>query len=110
MLQALAGATPEDVLFDYMLSRVGIETQRERLLSVIMAGVGTHFDGPDDPGLYNLSSLRPQFWTAFIDGLNEKYGGWDAYVTSEEGLGFSQADLETIKRNLRGEYVPRSRL
>lgn len=110
MLQALAGASPEDVLFDYMLSRVGIETQRERLMSVIMAGVGSHFKGPEDPGLHNLSSLRPQFWTAFIEGLNEKYGGWDEYVTGELGLGFSQADLEKIKRNLRGEYVPTSRL
>lgn len=92
-----------------MLSRVGIETQRERLLSVIMAGVGAHFKGPDDPGLYNLSSLRPQFWEAFLEGLEDKYGGWDGYVTSQEGLGFSAADVEQIKRNLRGEYV-RSRL
>ncbi|BEJ16626.1 hypothetical protein CspHIS471_0600270 [Cutaneotrichosporon sp. HIS471] len=106
LLQALAGTSPDDVKLDYMLSRVGIETQRERLLSVIMAGVGAHFNGPDDPGLYNLSSLRPQFWTAFLEGLEDKYGGWEGYATSQEGLGFSATDLDQIRRNLRGEYVP----
>lgn len=110
MLQSLAGASEDDVLFDYMISRIGIETQRERMMSVIKAGVGTLFKGPGDPGLYNLASLRPVFWTAFMEDFNSKYGGWDAYVTGEQGLGFSQEDLETIKRNLRGEQVRSSRL
>ncbi|GMK58542.1 hypothetical protein CspeluHIS016_0505740 [Cutaneotrichosporon spelunceum] len=109
LLQALAGTAAEDVKLDYMLSRVGIETQRKRLLTVIMAGVGTLFKGPDDPGLYNLSSLRPQFWTAFLEDFEDKYGGWEGYAMSEEGLGFSAEDLAQIRRNLRGE-CERSRL
>lgn len=96
LLQALAGTAPDDVMLDYMLSRIGTEPAREKLLSFAMASVGT--SDPDVPGFWNLASLRPTFWDAFLQGLGDEFGGWDGYVI--KWLGFSQEDLHTIKKNL----------
>ncbi|KAI5462516.1 protein-tyrosine phosphatase-like protein [Mariannaea sp. PMI_226] len=97
LLQSLAGTATDDVVFDYMLSRVGIEVAREKLTQYALASLG--ISDPETPGFWNLVSLRPSFWTSFVEGVNETYGGWDGYVT--KFLGFSEADLETIKKNLR---------
>lgn len=80
-----------------MLSRVGTEVARDKLLHFAMSSVG--ITDPETPGFYNLVDLRPEYWAAFLDGLQERFGGWDGYVT--EGLGLSEEDLATIKKNLR---------
>lgn len=80
-----------------MLSRLGTEPAREKLVHFAMASVGT--DSMDAPGFHNLASLRPSSWNAFLDGLHDEYGGWEGYVT--KGLGFSEEDLEKIKKNLQ---------
>lgn len=80
-----------------MLSRLGTEPAREQLLVFAMASVGT--EDMEAPGFYNVASLRPSSWNAFLEGLHEQYGGWEGYVM--KGLGFSVEDLETIKKNLR---------
>lgn len=98
LLQSLAGAEPEDVRFDYMLSRIGTETARERLLRYARIGTGITTD--NSPGFNNLCSLRTSCWDAFVAGVQEKHGGWEGYVTGT--LGFSDDDLGKIKTNLRG--------
>lgn len=99
LLQSLAGTPPDDVVFDYMLSRIGIEAAREKLTQFAMASLG--IEDPTTPGFWNMASLRPVYWTAFADGVRERHGGWDGYVTA--GLGFSDEELDVIKRNLRAE-------
>ncbi|KAI1041744.1 hypothetical protein LB505_010227 [Fusarium chuoi] len=96
LLQTLAGTRQQDVIFDYMLSRIGVEPARERLLLFILANVDVK--STEGPGFWNMVSLRPSFWEAFGQGVEAEYGGWDGYV---KGLGFSTKDLETIKHNLR---------
>ncbi|EXK91125.1 hypothetical protein FOQG_06628 [Fusarium oxysporum f. sp. raphani 54005] len=96
LLQTLAGTKQEDVIFDYMLSRIGIEPARERLLVFILANIDVR--DTEEPGFWNMVSLRPSFWKAFGQGVEAEYGGWGGYV---KGLGFSTKDLETIKKNLR---------
>ncbi|KAF9779117.1 hypothetical protein IL306_002490 [Fusarium sp. DS 682] len=96
LLQTLAGTKQKDVILDYMLSRIGIEPARERLLEFILANIDVK--DTEDPGFWNMVSLRPSFWKAFVEGVEVEYGGWDDYV---KGLGFSTKDLETIKQNLR---------
>lgn len=96
LLQTLAGTSQQDVIFDYMLSRIGIEPARERLLLFILANIDVK--STEEPGFWNMVSLRPSFWEAFGQGVEAEYGGWDGYV---KGLGFSAKDLETIKHNLR---------
>ncbi|KAF7546935.1 hypothetical protein G7046_g9160 [Stylonectria norvegica] len=97
LLQSLAGTAADDVVLDFMLSRIGTEPAREKLTAFAMASVG--IDDPEAPGFSNLVNLRPSSWQAFLDGLRDEYGGWDGYVT--KGLGFSAADLASIKVNLR---------
>ncbi|RSL50508.1 hypothetical protein CEP54_011891 [Fusarium duplospermum] len=97
LLQTLAGTEQPDVIFDYMLSRIGTEQARDRLVVFIKAALGV--DDPETPGFWNMASLRPTFWKAFVEGVDAEFGGWDGYVT--EALGFSVDDLETIKKNLR---------
>lgn len=80
-----------------MLSRIGTEVARDKLLKFALVSVGT--DDMETPGFYNLVELRPQYWTAFLEGLEEKFGGWDGYVT--KSLGISEEDLVTIKNNIR---------
>jgi protein tyrosine/serine phosphatase len=99
MLQALAGSPADAVLFDYMLSRIGFEPIREQLLFTAMMDTGPAVMAT--PGFFNMNSIRPTYWMAFQALVDERFGGWDGYVTGE--LGFSAEDLETIKRHLRGE-------
>ncbi|WYZ41843.1 hypothetical protein EsH8_V_000738 [Colletotrichum jinshuiense] len=106
LLQSLAGAEPEDVRFDYMLSRIGTETARERLLRYARIGTGITTD--NNPGFNNLCSLRTSCWDAFVAGVQEKHGGWEGYVTGT--LGFSDDDLGKIKTNLRPTASVRVRL
>ncbi|TQW00685.1 tyrosine phosphatase [Cordyceps javanica] len=99
LLHHLAGSPPEAAIRDYMLSRIGIEPVRDKLMPFAMNTVG--ITDPETPGFYNLVQLRPEYWNAFLDALDERFSGWDGYVTSDDGLGLSKEDLETIKANLR---------
>lgn len=92
----LAGADPETVVFDFMLSRIGTEPAREKLLAFALKG--TNAESVDTPGFRNMCNLKPAGWTAFVKASEEAYGGFEGYVTKT--LGFSGKELETIKRNL----------
>ncbi|KAF4430945.1 hypothetical protein F53441_13930 [Fusarium austroafricanum] len=96
LLQTLAGTKQKDIIFDYMLSRIGTEPARERLIAFVKANIDV--EDTEVPGFWNMVSLRPSFWKAFVEGVDAEYGGWDDYVM---GLGFSAEDLHTIKDNLR---------
>lgn len=96
MLLTLAGADPETVTLDFLLSRVGTEPARELLLSFARKGAGVESD--DAPGFKNLCSLRASCWNAFLAGAERKYGGFSGYVTGT--LGFSEDELAVIVRNL----------
>ncbi|KAK1654664.1 protein-tyrosine phosphatase-like protein [Colletotrichum phormii] len=103
LLQSLAGTAPEDVRFDCMLSRIGTEPARERLLQQARAGGGS-LAFEQHPGFYNLCSLRTSCWDAFVAALQEVHGGWEGYILTS--LGFSSDDLVKIKNNLRGDGDP----
>ncbi|KAI5861184.1 protein-tyrosine phosphatase-like protein [Durotheca rogersii] len=96
LLLALAGAPRHAVVLDYLLSRIGTEPVRPMLLQFALAG--SRARSPDDPGFYNLVSLRAECWDAFAAGVQEVYGGFEAFVARE--LGFSPDDIKTIKENL----------
>ncbi|KAM7209180.1 Protein-tyrosine phosphatase-like protein [Naviculisporaceae sp. PSN 640] len=96
ILMTLAGADPETVIFDFMLSRIGTEPAREKLLAFAMKGSGA--ESVDTPGFRNMCNLRPAGWTAFVKAAEEAYGGFEGYVTKT--LQFSGEELEVIRRNL----------
>jgi protein tyrosine/serine phosphatase len=97
LLLTLAGAQPDTVSLDYLLSRIGTEPAREQLLAFAMKE--SRIRSLDEPGFLNLASLREVCWRAFLDALEGKYGGFHGYVTKT--LGFPGDDVETIVRNLR---------
>jgi protein tyrosine/serine phosphatase len=96
LLLSLAGASSDAVATDWLLSRIGTEPVREMLLA--FARDGTDAYGEDQPGFYNLVSLRRSCWEAFVKGLEREYGGFEKFVMDQ--LGFSQDDLAQIKKNL----------
>lgn len=93
---SLAGGDSEAVIFDFMLSRIGTEPAREKLLAFAMKGSGANTI--DAPGFRNMCSLKPAGWAAFVQAAEEKYGGFEGYVTKT--LGVSKEELVTIKTNL----------
>ena len=80
-----------------MLSRIGTEPAREKLLEYARLGTGVTSD--EEPRFLNLCSLRESCWDAFVAGVDEIHGGWEGYVTKE--LGFPAGDVAKIKGNLR---------
>jgi len=96
MLLSLAGVDGDTITLDFMLSRIGTEPGREQLLAFAMRGTGVK--SVDEPGFYNLCSLKVASWERFVKGVEREYGGWDSYVTKT--LGFSEEDLAKIKKNL----------
>ncbi|KAI2778433.1 protein-tyrosine phosphatase-like protein [Daldinia loculata] len=96
LLLALAGASQETIILDYLLSRIGTEPVRLMLLEFAVAG--SHAKSKEQPGFHNLINLRASSWNAFVDGVQKEYGGFEKFVTDK--LGFSKDDLAKIKANL----------
>jgi protein tyrosine/serine phosphatase len=96
LLLTLAGADPDTVSLDFLLSRIGTEPAREQLLA--FAKKESRVKSTDDPGFLNLASLRLACWNAFLGALDQEYGGFHGYVTKT--LGFSGYDLKVIRKNL----------
>ncbi|KAK8056931.1 Tyrosine-protein phosphatase [Apiospora rasikravindrae] len=94
LLLALAGASPDTITLDYLLSRIGTEPVRKQLIAFAMAG--THAKSEDQPGFLNLCSLTAASWNAFVNGVQRDYGGFEKFVTDK--LGFPAEDVATIKR------------
>ncbi|KIH89277.1 hypothetical protein SPBR_07617 [Sporothrix brasiliensis 5110] len=111
LLLTLAGAAPDTIALDYMLSRIGSEPVRDELEKFARMGTGVPERKPDDspeaiaaavaatpPGFLNLINLRVVCWNAFLEALDKEHGGFEGYVTKT--LGFSDGDVATIKKNL----------
>lgn len=119
LLESLAGYDQEIIRADFLLTRIGYEPARRRLLQLALQGSGVAGDDQDDdeketkdgvgsvvdlsplyevPGFYNLVSLRAECWDAFDEAVRERWGGFEGYA--REVLGFSGEDLVRIARNL----------
>lgn len=96
LLLTLAGASEELIVFDYMLSRIGIEPAREKLLESLTKGL-MNVD-INAPGFRNLANLRASCWEAFVKAVEAEYGGFEGYITGF--LGFTEEELAKIKSNL----------
>ncbi|KAB5577619.1 protein-tyrosine phosphatase-like protein [Coniochaeta sp. 2T2.1] len=97
MLLALAGADPDTVSLDWLLSRIGTEPAREQLLAFVKHAAGV--ESTSNPtSFHNIASLREVCWKAFLSELESKYGGFAGWVTKV--FGFSDDDLKVIAKNL----------
>ncbi|KAF6789041.1 tyrosine phosphatase [Colletotrichum sojae] len=99
LLESIAGADDETVLLDYLLTRIGSEPVRERLLERAIRDNSCP-EGLDDPAFNNLCSLRAITWKLFVKQIGHKCGGFREYVV--DVLGFSEQELGQIIGNLRG--------
>lgn len=106
MLESLAGYDARIIQTDFLLSRIGYEPAREQLIRFALDGTGVDAANIPDlaqlfdsvPGFYNLASLKPIYWDAFVQAVDKQYGGFEGYAT--QVLGFSEDDLTTIRKNL----------
>ena len=108
--------TPPDIIAkDYVLTRIGVEPFREKLLGQLLLMLGRERDswdgtgkGFEEPGMGGLCGVRGSYIIAILEWMGEK---WGAFGTSEpypgvEGylrqeLGFSSKELESIRGTLR---------
>ncbi|KAL2020950.1 hypothetical protein VTK56DRAFT_7837 [Thermocarpiscus australiensis] len=97
LLLTLAGASPETVVLDFLLSRIGTEPASEQLLAFALKGSSA--ESTDAPGFRNLCNLKASCWDAFVKAVEREYGGFEGYVKGT--LKFSDEDLVKIKDNLR---------
>ncbi|TXT10559.1 hypothetical protein VHUM_02064 [Vanrija humicola] len=103
LLHHLAGTPPAAVLYDYMLTRLGIEPGREVMQGALRAAEAMA-EAAKRPGFLNMAELRPTFWEFLENGVRERFGSWEEYVRlpyADGGLGFSEEDVGVIKKNLR---------
>ncbi|EXA30689.1 hypothetical protein FOVG_17954 [Fusarium oxysporum f. sp. pisi HDV247] len=99
VLLYLAGANRETMALDYILTRLGSEPVRKRMLDHVADTIGCR--DFDTLGVHNLCSLRRTSWDAFVNDLQEKFGGLEGYIINE--LDLAREDVEKIKRNLSGQ-------
>jgi len=95
ILLKLAGADDNTIEKDYALTRVGREQNRK----TIMARLSKEplFASNSEAAL-NMFTCRPGTMTAFLELLQNKYGGAEEYVKHYAKL--SDEDIAIVKRNL----------
>ncbi|KAJ5835799.1 Protein-tyrosine/Dual-specificity phosphatase [Penicillium robsamsonii] len=94
----------DDIINDYILSRVGLEPARENLMEAFAVNLGA--DGldisqlsPEALGMLELCGVRASSMEAFLISFENTYkNGVEGYLIDK--LGFSQSDLSTMRRNL----------
>jgi hypothetical protein len=101
LLLSLAGAERQVIAYDYELTRIGIEPRREELTRMLVAW--NEEWTMESPGMSEFTQVKGEFILGFLDAVEEKYGGVEAYTRDE--LGFSAEDVGKIKRVLTGERV-----
>ncbi|KAI0774504.1 protein-tyrosine phosphatase-like protein [Fomes fomentarius] len=101
LLLKLAGVDDEVIARDYGLTRVGREPVREMVMERLLQ---LPFFRTNNEGALNMLSSRPETMTAFLQMLNERYGGVEQYLKNVVGL--TDEDIATIRKNFR---VPTSK-
>ena len=82
-----------------MLTRIGVEPQRELLTKALMKFLPPGFSY-DTPGFHEMSSVKKEYMYAFLDVLQKDYGGVEGYCKNK--LGLSEEEIEAVKKRLAG--------
>lgn len=104
LILSLAGVPDDQIAFDYALTRVGIEPQKEFLTAFIKKWKPEWT--PETPGMRGFSNVRAEYMLKFLQDaksvylVDEKASSWAAAYLHTQ-LGFSKDDIETIRQNLR---------
>ncbi|KGO58874.1 Protein-tyrosine/Dual-specificity phosphatase [Penicillium expansum] len=93
-----------DIIYDYILTRVGLESARENLMQASAVNLGT--DGvdvsqlsPEAVGMLELCGVRATSMADFLVSFEKSYrNGVEGYLIDR--LGFTQTDVLTMRKNL----------
>ncbi|KAL4746861.1 hypothetical protein BDW72DRAFT_27980 [Aspergillus terricola var. indicus] len=96
LIHRLAGSCDEALVLDFTLTRVGLEPGRAALLKMMQSVYGESV--LDNPVLPVVWGVHGSGMVAFLEALDEGYGGVTGYLKNT--LGFSDEDLEVMKANL----------
>ncbi|KIJ57092.1 hypothetical protein M422DRAFT_198473 [Sphaerobolus stellatus SS14] len=100
LILKIAGVDNEVIAKDYSLTRVGREPQR----ALIMARLAKEPEFAENKeAALNMLESRYETMTAFLDFLEEKYGGAESYLKTY--LGFSEEDISKIRKNLLSDAI-----
>jgi len=91
----LAGVSHEAIAEDYALTRIGREPSREKIMARLSQ---EPLFASNNEAALNMFTCRPETMTAFLQVLQEKYGGARTYCKKVVGL--SEGDIDIIQRNL----------
>lgn len=92
MLQSLGGASTEDVLADYLLSNVDMETTYRPMLDAFADA------GGDAESLADMILVRPEYLDAAVTLMHRVHGGLDGYLS--RGLQLGSDDVRLLRARL----------
>ncbi|CAG8014911.1 unnamed protein product [Penicillium nalgiovense] len=94
----------DEIVNDYILTRVGLESARENLMQAFAinlgaGGVDINQLSPEALGMLELCGVRATSMAAFLVAFENSWkNGVEGYLI--DGLGFSQSDVSVMRRNL----------
>lgn len=99
LILLLIGRPHEEIIIDYLYTRVGLESVRENLTEALSLQGGTDHLSPEANGMLELSGVRASAMEAFLKTFEATYdGGVKGYLKTQ--LGFSFEDIELMRKNL----------
>lgn len=96
LLLSLTGCAIERIGENYALTRIGTEKEREMLAQGLIALLGQN--AMEHPAILTLGTCSIDVMKAFVEHVDQKYGGTASYIHNVLGLGAS--DAEKIKVNI----------
>jgi protein tyrosine/serine phosphatase len=104
LILLLIGRPYEEIINDYILTRVGLESARENLMEAFAVNLGD--DGldisqlsPEALGMLELCGVRATAMMAFLKTVEDTYkNGVEGYLIDK--LGFSSSQISTMRKNL----------
>jgi protein tyrosine/serine phosphatase len=111
LILAVVGASQDEIDDDYMLTRIGVEPFRTRLVGVLLKQMGvSEEEGLRRPGIEEICGVRKQNIRAVLRWMDDKWGGGqvsgDGKYPGVEGylrqeLKLTDEELDRIRLNLK---------
>ncbi|KAJ5669753.1 hypothetical protein N7462_010823 [Penicillium macrosclerotiorum] len=99
LILLLMGRSHDEIIHDYILTRIGLENVRENLTHALALHAGTDHLSPEAIGMLELSGVRAHAMAAFLKAFENSYeGGVEGYLTAK--LGFLVPDIQLMRQNL----------
>ncbi|KAE8376529.1 protein-tyrosine phosphatase-like protein [Aspergillus bertholletiae] len=106
LILLLAQTPSSAIIHDFILTRVGVEPARTMLQAAFpktLTAAGAVVMTPESAGWLQLMSVRAPAMAAFLDAVEQSFGGVEGYLI--DVLGFSALDVDIMKANLRTTII-----